>query len=199
MRPPAAAVLPYDQCDVAAMLDDLVRAGFIAHYAESTTKAVPCNDQGSAKDSPPGNGAADSQATYGCVIRFAEHQRPHKNEQPSQLPAPQGLGHGTTKAVPWHNQGSAKDAQSLGCGVLGVGDTDSPGASAGAGEAPPEKPKKPRKRKAAKKPPSEHAEFVAWWCDEFERRKGAKYAVEGGKDGAAVNALLGMAGGDLDA
>lgn len=82
-------ILPYDKCNVRALLDELTAHGFIQRYTDGTEE-------------------------YGLVISFQQHQRPHVNEQPSILPCPpQGNG-ATTKAVPEHNQGGAMDAQSLG-------------------------------------------------------------------------------------
>lgn len=44
---------------------------------------------------------------YIQVLNFAKHQTPHKNEQGSVIPSPE---ESTSKVVPKHNQGSAKDA-----------------------------------------------------------------------------------------
>ena len=45
---------------------------------------------------------------------------------------------------------------------------------------------------------SPHVEFREFWCDAFQRSKGAAYAFGDGKDGALVNAILAKAGGDIE-
>jgi hypothetical protein len=56
-------VLPYDPCDMLAVLDALEAAGFVRRYA------------------------VDGK-TYGFIPGFANHQHFHKDEQPSKVPAP---------------------------------------------------------------------------------------------------------------
>ena len=58
-----ADVLPYDECDVDAMLDTLADAGFIERY---TIENVD----------------------YIAILAFSNHQNPHKNEAPSTIPEP---------------------------------------------------------------------------------------------------------------
>jgi hypothetical protein len=58
-----AEVLPYDDCDVDAMLDSLAAAGFIIRYC--------------VKDEP-----------YLAVAHFLDHQTPHHKEVDSAIPAP---------------------------------------------------------------------------------------------------------------
>jgi hypothetical protein len=58
-----AAVLPYDECDVDALLGVLAERGFILRYARGT-------------------------ARYIQILRFEAHQNPHKNEGASTIPAP---------------------------------------------------------------------------------------------------------------
>lgn len=108
-----AAVFPYDALDVSRLLDALVTAGFIQRYVVGRQRLIQ-------------------------VLQFAQHQRPHKNEQKSALPGPIVLG--MDKAVPEHNQGSAMDAQETVVGtVVGTGHPESPPAAGVVVEIP-EKP-----------------------------------------------------------
>lgn len=76
-----AQALPYDRgAHVDAMLDDLHRAGFIVRYEAQGMACIQ-------------------------IAAFTKHQAPHIREAASDLPAPE---QGTTKAVPKHDQGSAK-------------------------------------------------------------------------------------------
>jgi hypothetical protein len=56
-------VLPFDQCDVEAILADLEREGFILRYVAGGKR-------------------------YIWIPKFPEHQHPHVSEKPSTLPAP---------------------------------------------------------------------------------------------------------------
>lgn len=58
-------VLPYDTCDVVPLLNELASAGFIVRYQ------------------------VDGKALI-QILSFAKHQRPHKKEAASTLPAPNG-------------------------------------------------------------------------------------------------------------
>lgn len=60
-----ADVLPYDECDIDAMLDDLASAGFIQRYTVENVE-------------------------YIAILAFSKHQNPHKNEAGSTIPAPTG-------------------------------------------------------------------------------------------------------------
>lgn len=60
-----ADVLPYDECDIDAMLDDLASAGFILRYTVENVE-------------------------YIAILAFSKHQNPHKNEADSTIPAPAG-------------------------------------------------------------------------------------------------------------
>lgn len=60
-----ADVLPYDECDIDAMLDDLASAGFIQRYTVENVE-------------------------YIAILAFSKHQNPHKNEADSTIPAPTG-------------------------------------------------------------------------------------------------------------
>ena len=78
-----AEVLPYDDCDVDAMLDELSTA--------------PTSD-----DTPFIVRYEVDEQRYIAIPTFLEHQSPHKNEQMSTIPK-----ESTTKVVLRHNQGSA--------------------------------------------------------------------------------------------
>lgn len=58
-----AEVLPYDDCDPDAMLDDLQKHGFILRYEAEGIKAIQ-------------------------VLAWDKHQNPHVKEAPSTMPAP---------------------------------------------------------------------------------------------------------------
>ena len=58
-----AEVLPYDNCDVDKLLDDLAQRGFIIRYEVQGNR-------------------------YLQVTNFAKHQNPHVKEKPSEIPAP---------------------------------------------------------------------------------------------------------------
>lgn len=51
---------------------------------------------------------------------------------------------------------------------------------------------RPRKKRAADKPPPDPRirDFIAWFCEAFEKARGVKYIVQGAKDGATVKRLL---------
>ena len=55
--------LPYDNCDVDRLLDDLARFGFIIRYEVDGVRYIQ-------------------------ITNFTKHQNPHKNEKDSEIPAP---------------------------------------------------------------------------------------------------------------
>lgn len=57
-----AEILPYDDCDANALLDELERAGFIVRYEAQNVRCIQ-------------------------VLSFAKHQNPHPREPASSLPA----------------------------------------------------------------------------------------------------------------
>lgn len=65
-----AEVLPYDDCDADALLQDLHNAGFILRYTAGDVRLIQ-------------------------VLKWAEHQNPHVKEAPSTLPAPDKHGAST--------------------------------------------------------------------------------------------------------
>jgi hypothetical protein len=58
-----AECLPYDDCDVSTLLDELSERGFITCYE-------------------------DGESHYIAIPEFSKHQNPHVKEQASQIPAP---------------------------------------------------------------------------------------------------------------
>lgn len=68
-----AEILPYDDCNVDELLDELDRRGFILRYEVGGTRYIQ-------------------------VVNFARHQNPHKAERPSIIPAPCQSGACTVQA-----------------------------------------------------------------------------------------------------
>lgn len=73
-----AEILPYDNCDVDDLLNQLQNAGFIKRYKVD----IPRADQGNTMDTP--------KADVGIiqVVNFTKYQHPHRNESASTLPPP---------------------------------------------------------------------------------------------------------------
>ena len=73
-----AEILPYDNCDVDDLLNQLQNAGFIKRYKVD----IPRTDQGNTTDTP--------KADVGIiqVVNFTKYQHPHRNESASTLPPP---------------------------------------------------------------------------------------------------------------
>lgn len=67
--------LPYDECDVNALLEELAAAGFIVRYEIAG-------------------------ARYIAIPAWAKHQQPHYKEVASTIPAPPGAGPDTYRAEP---------------------------------------------------------------------------------------------------
>ena len=125
--------LPYDECDVDAMLSLLATHGFITRYEVGNEKLI-------------------------TIPSFLSWQKPHKNEQPSELPAPMEVGakhdQGSAAAQPRivevpDNNGSCR-AVSVSVSdpvsvqkILSAEPTDSVSSQAPAGAALPEKPAAP--------------------------------------------------------
>lgn len=70
-----AEVLPYDTCNVDALLDDLARLGFIVRYAVAEQRYIQ-------------------------VTNFGKHQTPHIKEAASTIPAPDKHGASTVRHTP---------------------------------------------------------------------------------------------------
>jgi len=70
-----AEILPYDDCDVDAFLDDLQRTGFILRYATQSGRFIQ-------------------------VVNFKKHQNPHISEKESEIPeyVPDGSGMNAVQA-----------------------------------------------------------------------------------------------------
>jgi hypothetical protein len=68
-----AEVLPYDECDVDAMLDALHEAGFILRYRVGQVSAIQ-------------------------IVKWDKHQNPHIKESNSTIPAPEQHGADTVQA-----------------------------------------------------------------------------------------------------
>lgn len=80
-----AELLPYDQCDCEAALNDLMNAGFILRYETGNNKYIQ-------------------------ILAFSEHQKPHQKEQASSIPP---VPTTTTKAVASHNLGNGEPGLNL--------------------------------------------------------------------------------------
>lgn len=78
-----AELLPYDDANMDALLNELQAAGHILRYRAND------ND-------------------YIQILKFTSHQSPHVREMPSTIPAPGENGPSTTKAVPRHDLGSVE-------------------------------------------------------------------------------------------
>lgn len=89
-------ILPYDDCNVDAMLDELQSRGFVLRYVVDGVRLL-------------------------AIPTFLKHQKPHVRESKAVLPGP---GQGTTKAVPKHSPGDAEPGGllSLGSGLLSLGE-----------------------------------------------------------------------------
>ncbi|HEY4292082.1 hypothetical protein [Luteibacter sp.] len=81
-----AECLPYDECDIEALLGQLVSHGFILRYEASGVRYIQ-------------------------VIEFSKHQNPHKNEAISTIPAP--CLHGTSTVQVPSPDGSAPADSSI--------------------------------------------------------------------------------------
>lgn len=133
-----------------------------------------------------------------------ENEAGMRRAYPSHWPAPPGWTdnvYGVPKDTrPGNRADGASDADSAGkvprsaANRPGKSASACAGACAYAGSAPAE-PSRPASTEAK---PSTHQQFVAFWCAEFERIKGAPYGFQGAKDGAHSKAILEFAGGDLD-
>lgn len=75
-------VLPYDDCDTDALLNDLQDQGFILRYA---TDSCPCIQ----------------------ILNFTKHQNPHVKEANSELPAPDGYSASTIQEQDFNSEDPA--------------------------------------------------------------------------------------------
>ncbi len=81
-----AEILPYDDCNVDELLDELDRRGFILRYEVGGTRYVQ-------------------------VVNFARHQNPHKAERPSIIPAPCQSGACTVQAPFSHGASTVQEPE----------------------------------------------------------------------------------------
>ena len=82
-----ADLLPYDDCNVDRLLQELHDHGFILRYEASGARFIQ-------------------------VVNFAKHQNPHKNEAPSAIPAP-APGHSEPSTEPAPDKHPTNPADSL--------------------------------------------------------------------------------------
>lgn len=121
-RPLKLAVLPYDECDFAAVLQALAAKGFVRQYGDA--------------------------GEYGDIPSFLTWQQPHRREAPSRIPP--FPGEGQSKDSPRTGQGQSKDRSSRAVSVsVSVSDTVSvtvpeDGLFADAWAAYPKRPNNPK-------------------------------------------------------
>ena len=77
-----AEVLPYDDCDIEKLLNDLHSYGFIFRYQVNGVRYIQ-------------------------IINFKKHQNPHKNEAPSSIPEPNEHSTSTVQISEVHNTNPA--------------------------------------------------------------------------------------------
>jgi hypothetical protein len=77
-----ASVLPYDDCSIEKLLNELHNHGFILRYEAEGQKLIQ-------------------------ILAFDKHQNPHKNEAPSELPSPEQHSASTVQAPEQHSTNRA--------------------------------------------------------------------------------------------
>ncbi len=94
-----AEILPYDNCDVDDLLNQLQNAGFIKRYKVD----IPRTDQGNTMDTP--------KADVGIiqVVNFTKYQHPHRNESASTLPPPTAESRMESGSAEVESQGQTMD------------------------------------------------------------------------------------------
>ena len=94
-----AEILPYDNCDVDDLLNQLQNAGFIKRYKVD----IPRTDQGNTMDTP--------KADVGIiqVVNFTKYQHPHRNESASTLPPPTAESRMESGSAEVESQGQVMD------------------------------------------------------------------------------------------
>ena len=94
-----AEILPYDNCDVDDLLNQLQTAGFIKRYKVD----IPRTDQGNTMDTP--------KADVGIiqVVNFTKYQHPHRNESASTLPPPTAESRMESGSAEVESQGQVMD------------------------------------------------------------------------------------------
>jgi hypothetical protein len=161
-------ILPYDGADFSRVLDALSTRGFIVRYTSGT-------------------------GVFGFIPSFAKHQVINNRERESEFPEPSQPiqnedidASGTRESHVEHAgkaEGKGREQGKEGNKEPSVPATHSPEGAVSAYS----KPKPPR-------PPStadpRHAEFVAIFAEEYHDATGQPYAMQGGKDGQQLQALL---------
>jgi hypothetical protein len=105
--------LPYDDCDVDALLDDLAAAGLIIRYlacGEATPlhgEATPCNT----RNREGVGGPCDRCDRYIEIVNFARHQHPHPREPESEIPPPRGSSGAADSTYPQATESTDEDYQ----------------------------------------------------------------------------------------
>jgi len=98
-----AEVLPYDDCDVDGLLNDLAERGFVLRYQVG-------------------------QARYIAVVNWGKHQTPHIKEAESTIPAPPQNDTETVQVSDKHGtstvQAPCEDDASTPCICLGIGNLE---------------------------------------------------------------------------
>jgi hypothetical protein len=189
-------ILPYDDCNVDALLAELARCGFIVRYEVDGKRLL-------------------------AIPTFLKHQKPHTREQASTLPPPPnqglapaepaGITAGTTEAVPSPVPGTTQAVASrvvfgLWSSVFGLGGAaEGPPLPAAAppppgpvhlepsGTPPPPRPAPtPRHPAPATAEGQLLREATEACASEYERLRGERYAHRGAADTAALKRLLAL-------
>lgn len=167
--------LPYDDCDVDQLLQQLADGGFIDRYESQGKKVIQ-------------------------VVTFLTHQKPHPKEPSKELPCPlkKTNGNGSAGKVRGKaGKGNLRSGYPLTSNTLTANPLTSnpqpltPSAPSERIAAPPPAPPK-------KVPDTVHHQAVAAFCDGWQAKYGEKYLFDGGKDGKAIKALVEHVSGDLD-
>jgi hypothetical protein len=152
-----AEVLPYDDCDINELLNQLAKREFIIRYE------------------------VDGEG-YIQVTNFTKHQNPHKNERDSEIPAPDNSSTSTVQVPEMHNTNRA-DSLNMIPDSLNIDQGSCPNSASSDDDCPPdEKSKQPQKkfgeehiqlaehlknRILANKPDARVPESLDSWADTF--------------------------------
>ena len=146
-----------------------------------------------------GWGKAKDVISLGKIARFSGIHRKHVPEAINRLRELGLYGEkrlSARKVVRWilwpdtmagvPEAGDMQDGQ----GVPEVGSMSVPEAGSESAPVAGDTLKKKTKRPSRKAEADGHQKFVEWFCDEYQRQTGIAYDFQGGKDGAALKALL---------
>lgn len=166
-------VLPYDDCNIDALLDDLAVAGFIIRYEVQGVRYIQ-------------------------VCKFVEHQRFHKDEKPLGLPAPtEPVAANTNSAPPQHGADTVSAALVSESGSLNLeagklsSNNDEPSRSAPDLVQNPPSPQEQPDQEAVAKVMSHYREAMkAQGIDARDTRKRRKLIRARLNDGHPVEELL---------